>query len=155
MSPRTVIGPRARMRHQDDGAVAVEFALVLVPFLVVVFGAIQYGVYFWAVQGGSAAAREAARHAAVGQPEDCGDFVSEVEDSIEAMRGSDPVEITRTYEKADPADPVQVGDDVVVTVSFNSYEFNFPFLPFINGGKVNQAATARVEYVPSLTIGDC
>lgn len=143
-------GPR---REREDGAAAVEFALILVPFLVIVFGAIQYGVYFWAVQGGSAAAREAARHAAVGQPEDCTQFATAVSGSVQAMTDG-AVEVTRDFNNTSPA-PVQVGDDVVVRVTFDTYDFNFPFLPFLNGGEVNQAATARVEYVPSLTIGDC
>ena len=65
MSSRTVIGLRARARAGEHGAVAVEFALVLPFLLVIVFGSIQYGFYFWADQGGSDAARKAARLAAV------------------------------------------------------------------------------------------
>ncbi len=140
-------------RDEERGAVAVEFALVMIPFLVLLFGIIQYGVYFWAVQGGSSAAREAARNAAVGQPEACADFQSDVEEAISALTDGSAT-ITREYQNV-AGQPVQVGDDVVVSVEFQTFDFNFPFLPFINGGTVESAATARVEYVPSLTIGDC
>lgn len=140
-------------RRDDSGAAAVEFALVLVPFLLIVFGAIQYGIYFWALQGGSSAAREAARNAAVGQPESCTDFQTDVTNSINALVDGG-VTVTRNYTNA-AGQPVRVGDDVEVRVNFRTQDFNFPFLPFINNGEVTQAATARVEYVPSLTIGDC
>lgn len=146
-------GRGLRRRRDDRGAVAVEFALILIPFLALVFGIIQYGVYFWAVQGGSAAARDAARRAAVGQPESCTTYVSDVQNAVDAMT-SDAATVTRDYNNAAGV-AVKPGDDVTVTVRFHAVDFGFPFVPFINGGQVSQAATARVEYVPSLTLADC
>ena len=39
--------------RSEDGASAVEFALVMVPLLTLVFGILQYGLYFWSMQGGA------------------------------------------------------------------------------------------------------
>ena len=64
---------RARFqgRQPERGAAAVEFGLVLIPFLLLVFGIIQYGFLFYSYQGGSDVAREAARRAAVSDPVPC------------------------------------------------------------------------------------
>lgn len=140
-------------RREERGAAAVEFAIILPLLLVIVFGLIQYGFYFWAMQGGSAAAREAARSAAVGQPTDCTAFRTQVRTNIESMATGTPT-IKRTFDKA-VAGPVQVGDDVIVSVDFNSVDLGFPFVPFINDGRVVQTATARVDYVPDPTVVDC
>ena len=59
---------RAWLAREDDGSSAVEFALVMTPLLMIIFGIMQYGFYFWAMQGGADAGRQAARLAAVGNP---------------------------------------------------------------------------------------
>jgi Flp pilus assembly protein TadG len=137
----------------DRGAAAVEFALVLPLLLLIVFGLIQYGFYFWSMQGGSSAAREAARRAAVGQPSDCSAFRTYVKARIGQTGDTSTAVITKSYKTvagvAQPAANVQVGDVVTVTVQFQSYDMNIPFVPFINQGLVRQTADSRVEYVPA------
>lgn len=152
MSSRTVIGLRARARAGEHGAVAVEFALVLPFLLLIVFGSIQYGIYFWADQGGSDAARKAARLAAVGEYTDCTSFRNSIREDLEPLGDEDAAEINRTYQTdagvkrtaADGSD-VLIGDYAVVSVEFKTYDFNFPFLPFIQDGEVSSTAKARVE----------
>ena len=61
----------ARTRDHHEAAVGLPrllwvpaglaFALIALPLVVLVFGIIKYVVYFWSVQGGSDAARQAAR----------------------------------------------------------------------------------------------
>jgi Flp pilus assembly protein TadG len=142
----------SRIRRRDDGAVAVEFALVFPLLCLIVFAIIQYGMYFWAMQGGSAAAREAARKAAVGEPLDCNAFRTEVRANVNAIATNTPT-VTRTI----PIPPGEVGKDVQVTVSFQSRDFGFPFVPFINNGVVEQSATARIDYLkpPATSLGNC
>jgi len=152
-------GTRMRMRsrahgRRDDGAAAVEFALILPVLLVVVFGLIQYGLYFWSMQGGSSAAREAARRGAVGQLVSCADFRTYVRDRI-GPTSSDATHatITRTYKTVGglpvTAGSVAAGDVVTVTVTFKGYDMDFPLVPFIDDGMVAQAADSRVENVPT------
>lgn len=140
---------RARRRHQS-GAAAVEFALVLPLLLIIVFGSIQYGFYFWSMQGGSAAARDAARRASVGDPASCDDFVAYVEDGIAGVTSQeDTLSVTRTYEHVDTgSSDVKIGDSVIVTLSFKTFDFHFPFLPFIEDGVVSETVESRVDYVP-------
>ena len=142
---------RLRSRRREGGAVAVEFALIFPLLAIIVFAIIQYGFYFWAMQGGSAAAREAARKAAVGNPTSCSDFENAVRDNVDAIETGN-FSATRTF----TSDPAAVGDDVDVTVSFKSIDMGFPFVPFISGGQVSQSATARVETInPTDPPGDC
>ncbi|HET9671466.1 MAG TPA: TadE/TadG family type IV pilus assembly protein [Actinomycetota bacterium] len=55
---------RRRIR-QEDGAAAVEFALIVGLLSILVFGLLEYGIAFWQVQNLRAAVREGARVAAV------------------------------------------------------------------------------------------
>jgi Flp pilus assembly protein TadG len=136
---------RRRARRGEGGAAAVEFALLAPIVLLLVFGIIQYGLYFWADQGGSDAARDAARLAAVGKPIDCSDFQDDVQSSIDKMGNN--FDITRTYNDTDGIAGITVGDTVTVTVEFDSIDLHIPFLPFIQDGRVSSTAKARVEFI--------
>jgi Flp pilus assembly pilin Flp len=59
-----------RKVRQEDGAAAVEFALVVGLLAVLVFGLLEYGLAFWQVQNLRSATREGARVAAVRGDED-------------------------------------------------------------------------------------
>ncbi|NHC22711.1 hypothetical protein G6553_05915 [Nocardioides sp. IC4_145] len=135
-------------RGEGRGAAAVEFALLLPLLLLLVFGIIQYGLYFWTMQGGSDIARDAARLSAVGMPDKCADFQSRVRAEVDALNGAgEAATITRTYDDALP-NGINVGDTVEVRVEFPAADLKLPFLPFVNGGLVSTTAQARVEYVP-------
>ena len=139
-----------RTPRNQRGAIAVEFALVMLPLVVLIFGAIQYGLYFWAMQGGSDIARDAARVAAVDDASTyaCADFRSDVIDQINGLTGSaSTATITRTYLDTNTPAGVSVGDKVEVSVRFKSVDLHFPFVPFIRDGVVNSTGTARVDYV--------
>lgn len=140
---------RGRRLSDDRGAAVVEFALIMPVLLLLVFGTIQYGLYFWAMQGGSDIARSAARMSAVGDPAACATFRARIEEQIDDLTGtSGSATINRAYTKqAGPA--VNVGDTVVVEVEFDSFDLNLPLLPFIDDGRVTSTAEARVDYVPS------
>jgi Flp pilus assembly protein TadG len=58
-----------RKLRGEDGAAAVEFALIVGVLAILVFGLLEYGLAFWQVQNLRAAAREGARAAAVGAPD--------------------------------------------------------------------------------------
>ena len=42
-----------RARRDQQGAVAVEFAMISLLLFTMLFGIIQYGLYFWAAQNGA------------------------------------------------------------------------------------------------------
>lgn len=132
----------------ERGAAAVEFALLLPLLLLLVFGIVQYGLYFWAVQGGSDIARSAARRAAVGDPATCATFQSGVRSDIDALTGTGTgASIKRSYATASDSG-VQVGDTVTVEVSFDSFDLQLPFLPFVDDGRVSTTVETRVDFVP-------
>jgi Flp pilus assembly protein TadG len=128
-----------RQRRRDErGSVAVEFALVAPILFAILFGILQYGYQYWALETASATAREAARRFAVGTALTC--------TTNEAMSNADsaalgPVTVTRT-----PVSP-KVGDVVTVTVSFQSLDMHL--FPVPDDGWVSETASARVETVPA------
>jgi Flp pilus assembly protein TadG len=61
-----VLDPRRNRARHDEGAAAVEFALVAVLLFSLIFGIIAFGFALFNQQGAVTAAREAARKAAVG-----------------------------------------------------------------------------------------
>ena len=144
---------RRRVRRDEGGAAAVEFALLAPMVLLLVFGIIQYGLYFWADQGGSDGARDAARLSAVGKPIDCATFRSNVQDKIDKMGTN--FSINRTYNNTDGVAGITPGDTVTVTVEFDSIDLHIPLLPFIHDGRVSTTAKARVEFVNDGTPSNC
>ncbi|QIK66087.1 hypothetical protein G7072_06790 [Nocardioides sp. HDW12B] len=138
----------------ESGVAAVEVALLVPLVLLLVAGLIQYGFYFSAQQGGSAAAREAARRAAVGAPTSCDAFRSEVGTNV-AQVATGGLDIRRDFGDANANSKVDIGENVTVTVVFQSRDLDLPFLPFVDGGLVTKKATARVDYLPDSTIADC
>lgn len=123
----------------DPGAAAVEFALVISIFLLVVFGAIQYGYYFMQLQQGSFAAREAARVMSVGTAADCAALVALAESKVAAPAASVTVSTSFAINAA-------VGDTATLTVAFPPQNFKFGILPFPSGN-ISQTASVRLENV--------
>lgn len=139
---------QGRVHPRDQrGAAAVEFALLVPPLLLVVFGMVQYGLYFWALQGGNDIARDAARLSAVGSPADCASFRQSVEEAVESLTGyGETVVVSRTYDDAAPSG-INVGDTVEVQIAFRSVDLRLPFVPFIDDGTVTSRVVTRVEHV--------
>ncbi len=145
---------RTRRPRGEHGAAAVEFALIMVPLLALVFGIMQYGLYFWSMQGGADTARYAARLASVGTPSACPAFRTQVAATLGSISSdANQVYVKREYPGA--GSTVDVGDTVVVTVEFRSYDLNLPFVPFIDNGVVKSSATSRVDYAPAASYPEC
>jgi Flp pilus assembly protein TadG len=128
-------------RPRDDaGSTVVEFALMALVLFTVMFGAIQYGYHYWALQTAAASARELARELAVGNdPTSCGAVAAD-----RAGRPAlGPVDVEVTYDTGAPA----LGAVVTVTVTFESLGILPVPLPRDNTGKVvvSQTATQTVN----------
>lgn len=118
----------------------MEFGLVVVVLFTVLFGIIQFGIYFWAWQQTGHAAREASRVAAV-YP-NCSAAIGTAGD--EALDGA-PVTGTPGVTRTSP-DPSQVGDPVTVQVTATVIDIGF--FDFFTPGIV-KSATSRVENIPA------
>ena len=133
------------LRRTERGAVAVEFALVFPLVFAVMFGVIQYGLYFWGRSTVAASARESARQLAVGTDWTCShdQAVGKAETA-----GSDVVVIRRYLNATNTA---VIGDMVEVTVTARSLAPSL--LPVPDDGAITEVATARVENIPTTVLG--
>ena len=121
-----------RRRSEQDGAAAVEFALVLPIFIFLLFGIIQYGFYFWTAETANSAAREAARRVVVG---DCWDNTK----MLNYVRKQAPKATTASR----TATNVGIGNTVTVTVTADGNVMSF--WPMPNSGVITREYVARME----------
>jgi hypothetical protein len=135
--PRRVRGRRA----DENGAAAVEFGLIAMILFTLLFGILQFGLWFWSWQTGAHAAREAARFAAV---EPCDD--SGIAGKASAALAGAPVTGAPPSIQVDTPADVRVGDEITVHVHFTTVDLGF-FPGF--DGIVDKSATSRVENVPA------
>jgi hypothetical protein len=134
---------RLRPRRREDGAAAVEFALVLSVLLYLVFGIIQYGLYFWATNATSSAAREALRMAVVGNCQGivpAGDYagIGKLEALVKVQVGGAGEVVDVNPDHAGDFSDLEVGEPVTVTVEVQSIDLNFPFIPQISSCALGQ-----------------
>lgn len=137
---------RRSRRRGDGGAAALEFGLITPVLLLIVLGIIQYGIYFWGMQAGSAAASDLARRLSVGDCQATGTAQTFV------VRRLGPAASTPTVGVAYQdgtgtamAAPGQVGGNVRVTLQFGVLNLHLPIVPVPGGGTVSSSANARVE----------
>ena len=81
----------SKMKRKEDGAAALEFALVLPILIMLVFGIVQFGLHFHRQQGFNAAAREGARLASIPSATS-----TEIKDRVESALDGVPVSATPT-----------------------------------------------------------
>jgi Flp pilus assembly protein TadG len=146
METRTAAGEiwtRTERTHRDAGAATVEFALVFVLFLTLVFGVFEAGRAVWLAQALSAASREAARYGmgnatVAGLPQylDCAGMRNAARARVPDVALADS-DITITFRHgngttspcgASPRPEIFDGDRVVVTVT-KPLDVNLPFVP--------------------------
>lgn len=119
---------RARPGRGQEGAALVEFALVVPILLILVFGIIDFGLYFYNDLQLTQVARDAARYASVG----------EVAGASAAIGNATLVSTTITAQSIDAASP---GQQATVTL-VGSYQPVTPLLGLIGLGALNIDATA-------------
>ena len=140
---------RRRESEPDAGAAAVEFAIVSVLLLTILFGILQYGYFFLQSTAAEHAAREGARLASVGTVS-CSGLDTET-----AKRGG-TANVTNTalsFTEASAPPGYSRGDTLVVTVAWTPANFGLP-IPFISATSLSEKATTRVEFVDQIT-GAC
>jgi Flp pilus assembly protein TadG len=145
---------RSRGRRPDEGAAAVEFALVSVLFFTLIFGIIQYGYYFYQLNAAASAAREGARLAVVGV-DDCVAFKTIVKRRSGPLNGPTTTVTLQYYNPAGTTvdSAPKVNDEVRVTVNFSPERFHFPFVPFFPTGSQHQQGRSVAEHIGTLAGG--
>jgi Flp pilus assembly protein TadG len=124
---------RSKLRR-EDGAAAVEFALIVGLLAILVFGLLEYGLAFWQVQNLRAAAREGARAAAVrgGDTEIRSRMQSA---AVGSLSGG------WVYTSSNSCDDDTAGDEVTITINNAS-------LP----GSVREAFTVSIPFLPPIQL---
>jgi len=139
-----------RRKREDRGASAVEFALILIPLLVVIFGLVQYGLYFYSAQTGSHTVNAAIRQLSVGNCQNSTQLQNYIQNQLGAATTDTPT-VTQVWKKVDgttatgPTDTNVIGGTVTLTVTFHSMNMHFPFVPFLSDPRIDRQVTARVE----------
>jgi len=129
----------------------VEFALLAPILLLLFFGIVQYGMYFYSAQVGSNTANAAARQLSVGNCQASGALQTFVDDSLGPAKTAS-ANLSTTWKNIDgstPASPqaqkVEVGGTVTLTMTFSTVNLKLPFLPFLSDPKIERTVEARVE----------
>ena len=134
-----------RNLHREDGAAAVEFALIVGLLAILVFGLLEYGLAFWQVQNLRAAAREGARAAAV-QGDDTVVRTRMQDSAAGSLSGS------WTFTRSNTCTDDNGGSEVTITINNASlpssvreaFSISIPFLPPITLSP-NLSGTFRCE----------
>jgi len=126
-----------RHARREDGAAAVEFALIVGLLAMLIFGMMEFGLAFWQLQSLRAAAREGARVAAVGGDE------TQIRDAVVGASGDalpagySGLTITPTGGCPDPGSSSAVDQSVTVAIDPGSlptgvqqiFSIDIPLLP--------------------------
>jgi Flp pilus assembly protein TadG len=118
--------------RQEDGAAAVEFALIVGLLAILVFGLLEYGLAFWQVQNLRAATREGARVAAVRGSSD--DIRLAMENSASgSLTGAEDFTISPSEGCTDDTKgqqvTVQLTNSSLSGAVRSAFEISVPFLP--------------------------
>ncbi|MDP9240565.1 MAG: pilus assembly protein [Actinomycetota bacterium] len=145
----------------------MEFALITLPLLLLIFGVITFGYGYFAQQGANSAAREGARLAAVGV-NSCGSWPSpaanswrgHVKGAATGVADLDAPTVKITEAGLDSADAASIGtgDQAEVTIPYHVPLTLLSIVPgFPDKLDLTAKASARVESLgsaTSLTTGD-
>jgi len=121
-----------RKLRREDGAAAVEFALIVGLLAVLIFGLLEYGLAFWQVQNLRSAAREGARVAAVR-----GDNTAVRSAMVDSSAGSLSGGWTFTQNRTCDGTTANTGQQVTIRLVNGSlpgsvqeaFQVSIPFLP--------------------------
>ena len=122
---------KSKILKIENGASAVEFALILTPLVILIFAIFQFGILFNNWIALTYAAREGVRLAAVGAYD---------EEKVKASAPS--VDMFITTNGLDG----EIGSPVTVTVRGNALNFTLPLVPGSHPITLTSSATLMIEY---------
>src|SRR5664279_1758064 len=140
---------RARRAPRDEGAAAVEFAIVAPLLFIFLFWTFEFGWGMWELQAGQSSAREVARSVSLGITGTQADFVKQ--SACLAARNGTNAGVLTGVQVAYSADAAgiqpQSGIDgyVTVTLTYRSTLSGLLPTPLAPGGVYRTVAVARLE----------
>ncbi len=141
----------ARSRTPDEGAAAVEFALIASMLFLIVFAAIDLGLWAFARSQASAAARDATRVAMI-NPGTPGTYTSTssmtaatqaIFNAAKARLGSVPPDLTVEVSCSDGTCTANGSTTVNVTVGWHREALTFVLSPVVGSGLNLSASSTR------------
>ena len=129
-------GRAKRVERGERGATTVEFALVSIPAVMLILGAVQYGWYFYVAEQTSGAASSVARKLAVGDCWGSGEALAYARGrsiQVNAVTKT-PTSITATTARG-----------TAITVTVTAPAGIVGFFPLPDGGTVTRVVTTRLE----------
>ena len=147
--------------RREDGVAIVEFALVLVPLLLLVFGFLQFGIAMNAKIDATHLTAEAARYTVVNQNPGSPSQALEdyIRDRADTASLQETAEVCIAYPtNSETSTAGKVGDPVRVTLAYD-YDL-IPFLTSRLSGnpaslQVTSEATMRLEALPTKIPAGC
>ena len=134
---------RRRRGRPDDGAAAVEFALVSLPLLVILFGIIDYGIWFSDSISARQAVRDAARRAVVenfdgckagGAGTDTAKLACSLKEGMDSISGTPYVKITMAPDPAAAGTAAWATGATLRVCAITKHDALLPLVPFPAGG---------------------
>jgi Flp pilus assembly protein TadG len=126
------------VRRREDGASAVEFAFVSIPFILLVIGMIQYGWYFYVSQSTGGAASNVTRRLQVG---DCWTGTQ----AFDLAKKQAPM--VTSVSPSPSAIPTSAGTQISVTVKADASIIGL--IPLPGGGVVTKIVYAQLQNIDS------
>ena len=147
---------RPGQRPPDDGAVAVEFALLLPLLMMFLFGIIQYGYGLFQLQAVTSAVSEATQKATTGIT-DCTAFQGTLQSLVQGnglnpddLRAVNVEWLTASGGASPVPDPLGL---VKVTVTYAPFKIGIPFVPFPD--TITRSQTGTMQNVIALNLPGC
>jgi Flp pilus assembly protein TadG len=137
---------------RDEGAVLVEFALVLPLLMLILLGTLQFGILLNAKINETHLTSSAARYAAVNQnPGDPDSLVDYIKGKAGTSGLRDTAQVCVTYPVSEDGSTGEAGDPVTVSMSYT-----YDLIPFLGNSlsppaasiTVSGDATMRLETIP-------
>jgi Flp pilus assembly protein TadG len=147
---------RARRAPRDEGAAAVEFAIVAPLLFIFLFWTFEFGWGMWEIQAGASSAREVARNAALGSVTDPPTAFVKDSACLAARNGTSAGTLTKikvAFTSDAAGQHVLTGADlsgyVTVTLTYRSTLSGLLPTPLAPGGVYQSVAIAGLESLPA------
>ena len=139
-------------RRDDRGATAVEFSLVVLPFMALVFGSVDFGLYEYQHSQAAAGARDGLRYAILHyQSAESGTDYTAIKTAVTDRLGiRNPAPTVTVSCSTSPCSSATVGEDTITVQVKLVYQPITPGLSKLGAAKtITESATQTIVGLPS------